>query len=101
MTAWLTRLAKLILMAGLLTGCQQGPVRPDAGEGATGNLGSPLAGPSPADVYIDLSAAYLRENRLTDAFENAKKAVMVDSRSSNAHYMQARTCQPVHCFIAE
>jgi len=93
MTACLTRLTTLVLVAVLLAGCQQRVVRPDGGEGATGNLGSPLAGPSPADVYIDLSAAYLRENRLTEAFKNAKKAVIVDPRSSNAHYMQALVYQ--------
>lgn len=89
MTTPLTRLSTLVLLAFLVAGCQQRVVRPDAGDAVTGNLGSPLVGPSPADVYIDLSAAYLRQNRLTEAFKNAKKAVIVDPRSSNAHYMLA------------
>ena len=73
----------------LLAGCAQQPIV-DGGSGdATGNLGSPTAGPSPADVYIDLSAAYLRENRLSDALLNARKGVLVDPRSSNAQYMLA------------
>jgi hypothetical protein len=55
----------------LAAGCAQQPVIDGGGGDATGNLGSPLAGPSPADVYIDLSAAYLRENRLSDALINA------------------------------
>jgi len=80
----------LIGLALVLAGCQQQSVRPDGGgEGATGNLGSPLVGPSPADVYIELSAAYLRENQLNEAFRNARKAVIVDPRSSNARYIQA------------
>ena len=34
-------------------------------------------------------AAYLRDKNLTEAYKNAKKAVMVDSSSSNAHFMLA------------
>jgi type IV pilus assembly protein PilF len=84
------RFAVVVLALGLAA-CQQQTVRPDlpGGDDATGNLGSPLVGPSPADVYIDLSAAYLREDQLTEAFKNARKAVIVDPRSSNAHYVQA------------
>lgn len=81
--------AALALAAMLmLAGCAQQPIIGDSGD-ATGNLGSPTAGASPADVYIDLSAAYLRENRLSDALLNARKGVMVDPRSSNAQYMLA------------
>ncbi len=83
----------VILLAGIsLLGCQQRSVRPD-GDNATGNLGSALARPSPADVYIDLSGAYLREGQLTEAYKNAQKAVIVDPSSSNAHYMQALVYQ--------
>ena len=89
MTIPLQRLATLVLVVTVVAGCQQRIVRPDSGDAATGDLGSPLVGPSPADVYIDLSAAYLREDRLTEAFTNAKKAVIVDPRLSNAHYMLA------------
>jgi type IV pilus assembly protein PilF len=89
----MTRLAVMVLAAVVAAGCQQRVVRPDAGDPATGNLGSPLVRPSPADVYIDLSAAYLRENLVTEAFKNARKAVIVDPRSSNAHYMHALVLQ--------
>ena len=84
----------VLLLALVLAGCQKQNLRDDAG-GAdiTGNIGSPLVGPSPADVYIDLSGAYLREGRLTEAFMNAKKAVIVDPRSSNAHYILALVYQ--------
>ena len=85
----------LILFLLLITfGCKQQTLRDDGGAAdATGNIGSPLVGPSPADVYIDLSGAYLRENRLTEAFMNAKKAVIVDPKSSNAHYILALVYQ--------
>ena len=83
--------ALLAAMTGLLAaGCQQQAVRDGvAGGDETGNLGSPLVQASPADVYIDLSAAYLREGQFAEAFKNANKAVLVDSKSSNAHYMLA------------
>jgi len=72
----------------LLAGCaSQGRI--DGGESATGNLGSPVARASPADVYTELSAAYLRDNQLTEAFKNAKKAVIVDPSSSSAQYVMA------------
>lgn len=83
-----------LLLALMIFGCKQQTLRDDSGTAdATGNIGSPLVGPSPADVYINLSAAYLRENRLTEAFMNAKKAVIVDPRSSNAHYILALVYQ--------
>lgn len=76
-------------LAVSLAACQQQAVRDGGAKDATGDLGSPLAQRSPADVYIELSAAYLQENRLEEAFKNAKKAVIVDPSSSNAHYMLA------------
>jgi len=78
-----------VLCVALVAGCAQQGVRDPTGEGATGNLGSPLVQASPADIYIELSAAYLREGNLSEAFKNAKKAVIVDSSSSNAHYVLA------------
>ena len=48
-----------------LTGCEQQNVRDGSGEGATGNLGSPLVRRSPADIYIELSAAYLKRTAST------------------------------------
>ncbi len=81
----------LFTVTGLLlslSGCQQA-VRTGDGDEATGSLGSPLVKRSPADIYIELSAAYLKEDRLDEAFKNAKKAVIVDPSSSNAQYMLA------------
>lgn len=89
MTQVLLRLSAVALIALLLSACANQTVRDETGGQATGNLGSPLAGPSPADVYIELSAAYLRENQLAESLLNAKKAVIVDPRSSNAHYVLA------------
>lgn len=87
---------QLILISVLLlaAGCAKQTLRDDAGDAdVTGNIGSPLVRPSPADVYIDLSGVYLREGRLTEAFMNAKKAVIVDPKLSNAHYMLALVYQ--------
>jgi len=89
MKAALSRIVLGALLGLLLAGCQQQPVRDAGGENATGNLGSPLVSRSPADIYIELSAAYLRDNRLDEAFKNAKKGVIVDPSSSNAHYIMA------------
>lgn len=94
MTGLQFRMLALILVVLLAAGCAQKTLRDDGGDpDATGNIGSPLARPSPADVYIDLSGAYLRDGRLTDAFMNAKKAVIVDPQLSNAHYMLALVYQ--------
>lgn len=89
MTKMMPRLLSVVIVGLMLAACQKQTVRSEAGEGATGNLGSPLVQQSPADIYIELSAAYLRENRMDEAFKNAKKAVIVDPGSSNAHYMLA------------
>jgi type IV pilus assembly protein PilF len=90
----LIQLGRRLLVASVvligLAACAQQPLRDStAGGEATGQLGSPLVQPSPADVYIDLSGAYLREENYTEAFKNAKKAVLVDPESSNAYLMQA------------
>ncbi len=89
MNTWLLRILISMLLGLLATGCAQQTVRGDGGRDATGDLGSPTAGSSPADVYIELSKAYLIENQLTEAYMNAKKAVIVDPRSSNAYLMLA------------
>ena len=78
-----------LLAVSLASGCTRQSVNDGGGADATGSLGSPTVPDSPATVYIDLSAAYLRENQLTDSYKNAKKAVIVDPRSSNAHLMLA------------
>ncbi|MCB1802830.1 MAG: type IV pilus biogenesis/stability protein PilW [Gammaproteobacteria bacterium] len=77
-----------VAIALALAGCQQQGVR-SGPEGTTGQLGSPVARQSPADIYIELSAAYLQEKRFDEAFRNAQKAVIVDPSSSNAYYMLA------------
>ena len=82
---WL--LSTSLLMPLLLAGCGSNPV---SGVGAqdedtTGQLGSPVKRTSPADVYVDLGTVYLRDGNLTEAFKNARKAVMLDERSSSAH----------------
>ena len=90
MKGWFVRTATLLILSILLGACTTQSVRDaESSGGATGQLGSPLVGPSPADVYIDLSAAYLQEGNVTEAFKNAKKAVIVDPGSSNAFLMQA------------
>ncbi len=84
----------MLTIALALAGCTRQTLKDVDGDAeATGNIGSPLVGPSPADVYINLSGAYLQEGRLTEAFMNAKKAVYVDPRSSNAHYILALVYQ--------
>jgi type IV pilus assembly protein PilF len=94
MSRSLFRFLLVLLVVSLVAGCKPRTLRDDAGNaGSTGNIGSPLAAPSPADVYVDLSGAYLREGRLTEAFMNAKKAVIVDPKSSNAHFILALVYQ--------
>ena len=80
-----------IAVVVVLSSACQNPALRDGGPGsdATGQLGSPTSQQSPADIYIDLSGAYLREGQLTNALLNANKAVMADSDSSNAYYMLA------------
>ena len=85
----LSLVATLVVAASLLAGCAGRVVRPDAGGGeSTGGLGE-LRGPSPADVYVQLGAEYLRERNLAEALKNAKKAVLVDPKHSDAHTVLA------------
>lgn len=78
----------IVALGVVLSGCQQ-PLPNSGGQDSTGDLGSPLVRRSPADVYIELSAAYLKDNFLEEALKNAKKAVLVDPSSSNAQYILA------------
>jgi len=78
-----------LLASVWLAGCSSQGVRDTPDSDVTGELGSPLAVQSPADVYIQLSGAYLQEGRLDEALRNAKKAVLVDPSSSNAQYIYA------------
>lgn len=69
-----------------LAGCQTAGVRPGgAGQDNTGDLGAPVRRASPGDVYVDLGTAYLSEGRISEAFKNARKAVLVDPELAAAH----------------
>ncbi len=72
-----------VLCWGALAGCQPGAVRPDAGADATGELGT-LKTASPADVYIELADAYMKERNYAEALKNAKKATRADPGNSNS-----------------
>lgn len=80
--SWL-RAAMVLLIAGLLAACNASGVRDQSGDD-TGDLGA-LGQDSASDIYIDLAAAYLRNGQLGEALKNAKKAILIDPRSSNAH----------------
>ena len=76
----------LLLMLLLLGGCAGNRVSDTAAQDdTTGQLGAPVKRSSPADVYVDLGTVYLRDGNLTEAYKNARKAVMLDERSSSAH----------------
>jgi type IV pilus assembly protein PilF len=75
-------IAVLLLMA--LAGCQSNMPR-DGGGDNTGELGAPIKRVSPGDIYVELGTAYLADGRISDAFKNARKAVLVDPRLASAH----------------
>jgi type IV pilus assembly protein PilF len=83
------------VLALLLAGCQSQGVREATPGDSTGDLGSPLVVQSPADIYIELAGAYLREGQMEEALKNAKKAIIVDPSSSNAHYVFALVQQRI------
>jgi type IV pilus assembly protein PilF len=82
------RLLAVGLLGFGLAGCQSTAMR-DVDSDATGELASPTAQASPADVYIELAGAYLRQGQLSESLKNARKAVLVGPKNSNAHYMLA------------
>lgn len=82
------RLLLLSLTLMLLAACQQPPIRSDDGQDKTGRLGQ-LRGPSPADVYIQLAAEYLREGKLDVALNNAQKATIIDPGNPASHNIHA------------
>ncbi|MGD8932275.1 MAG: type IV pilus biogenesis/stability protein PilW, partial [Chromatiales bacterium] len=51
---------------------------------ATGDLGSNKRA-SPADIYVEMGVAYLREGRPAVALQKHKQAIAVDPDSGNAH----------------
>lgn len=79
--------ALMVVFALALSACQTEGVRPDgpAGGDATGQLGAVRAGPSPADVYVELGSAYLAEGKLTEALKNARKAVIADPNLASGY----------------
>jgi type IV pilus assembly protein PilF len=75
------RLASILGLAGLcvaLAGCGSSPEK---------NSLSPDE--SPADLYVSLSAEYLRRGQLDAALQRAQRAVAEDKKSAGAHYMLA------------
>jgi type IV pilus assembly protein PilF len=73
----------LIAVLVVVGGCRKGGVRADGGD-HTGRLGQ-IQQASPADVYVQLAAQYLKTGQLTIALQNAKKAVIVDPSYATAH----------------
>jgi len=69
----------------LLAGCQSTGVRDDAPGDNTGQLGSPVKKASAASVYVELGTAYLQEGNISEAFKNARKAILVDEKLASGH----------------
>lgn len=72
----------LLLMLGMLAGCQSNTAR--NGDDKTGQMGM-VHGAGPADVYVDLAITYLQQRQYVPALQNARKAVMVEPRKPAAH----------------
>jgi type IV pilus assembly protein PilF len=78
----------------MLGGCAStSGVRPDDGDG-TGELGALKPG-SPAVVYVELAAEYLRQKDYTLALQNAKKGVIVDPSYASASTVLALVYQQI------
>jgi type IV pilus assembly protein PilF len=69
-----------LVMFGLLTGC--------GGMGTKGDIPS-QAGDSPADLYVEMAAEYLRLGQLDAAFERGRQAIAQDNGNARAHYIMA------------
>lgn len=74
-----------LVLSLMLAGCGSNSTRIDSDGDNTGELGAPVKRTSAADVYVELGTAYLGEGNISEAFRNARKAVLVDDDSSNAH----------------
>lgn len=82
------RVGLMALLLGVLPGCQQQAVQDEAS--GTGRLGAVQSqGDTPATVYIELAAEYLRQRNLGPALQNARKAVLVAPAEPAAHNMLA------------
>lgn len=84
------RLARLVLLAALglapvllVSGCGGG----EAKRAAAGTGPDPKE--SPADLYVELAAEYLRRGQLDAALDRAVYALEQDRKSPRAHYMLA------------
>lgn len=79
--------ATVLALVFLMAGCQIRGMHPDAGSSGdnTGDLGSSLRSPSPADVYVELGGAYLAEGKIGEALENTRKAILADPRCAGAY----------------
>ncbi len=77
------RLGSLGLVAMLaLMGCTPGNLRPDGDQ--TGDLGTEQR-QSPADVYVKLGVAYMRNGDMATALQKLKKGLEVDDGNAEAH----------------
>lgn len=85
---------KLIwLLLPLLVACSVSDTR-DLMEDNLGEAGqNPKKQNKNADIYINLAAAYLQENRLDVALQEGKKAVAADPNNTNAQYILALVYQ--------
>lgn len=72
----------LLLMLGVLAGCQSNTTR--GGDDNTGQMGK-IQGAGPADVYVDLAITYLQQQQYVPALQNARKAVMIEPGKPAAH----------------
>lgn len=75
----------VVLVVAFLSACQTMPQQPTSAVDTTGTSASTDRRGSPADLYIELGTAYLQQNKLTEAFNNANKALLVDPNSGTAH----------------
>ena len=79
----LARGARVVLCVSLLAGCGGGQAKRDAAD-----LGVDPGG-SPADLYVDMAAAYYQRGQLDAALERGLRALHEDKHSADAHYVLA------------
>ena len=82
----------LMVIAGWLAGCQT-MLTNEERESTTGQLGTEQKQHSPANVFVELAAEYLRLGNYSAALTNAKKAVKADSKNTNAQVVLALVYQ--------
>ncbi|MEJ1437572.1 MAG: type IV pilus biogenesis/stability protein PilW [Candidatus Sedimenticola sp. (ex Thyasira tokunagai)] len=82
------RITALLLLSALtlvVSGCQQGAVRPDVDmEDSTGQMGQESA-VGVGDVYVKLAVGYMREGRLDVALKKARRALQVEPGNVEGH----------------